>query len=59
MFAALDKRASEADAEQKVAYPLLTNPIYLAIPDPSVKGKQYLRSSPLEKKSGFRFRLYS
>jgi hypothetical protein len=41
--------ASEADVEQKVLWPLLTSPSYLAIPEASLEGKKYLAPTTLDK----------
>ena len=41
--------ATEADVEQKVLWPLLTNPSFLAIPPSSVEGKKYLAPTTLDK----------
>jgi hypothetical protein len=41
--------ATEADVEQKVLWPLLTSPSFLAIPPPSVEGKKYLAPTTLDK----------
>ncbi len=54
MIDALEKGsgATEADVELKVVTPLLTDQNYLAIPVASIKGKQYLAPTPLDKNAG-------
>ena len=50
---AVDLRVkTEADVETKVIWPLLTGPNCLEIPSTSIKGKDYLAPSVLDKKAG-------
>lgn len=46
-----DAIVTEADVEQKVIVPLLTNGNCLGIPESSIKGKAYLAPTPLDKSS--------
>ena len=43
---------TEADVEQKVIFPLLTDPNCLEIPSASIKTKNYLPAAPLDKEAG-------
>jgi len=43
---------NEAAVEQKVLFPLLTLPAYLALPPDAVKPKAYLAPTPLDKEAG-------
>lgn len=43
---------TEADVEQKVIVPLLTDANFLEIPSPLIKAKAYLPASPLDKVAG-------
>jgi hypothetical protein len=50
--------SNEADVEQKIVYPLLTSPAWLAIDPDAVKPKSYLAPTQLDKESGRRTGYY-
>ena len=43
---------TEADVETKVLWPMLTGANFLAIPETSIRGKNYLAPTPLDKAAG-------